>query len=87
VQNDIAKQFRQRLRALRKQRGWTQEDAAEMCGIGQKLFQLYESGIKDNPGLRTLEKISEGFGIQVHQLLGPAMPRTRTQYTARKKRR
>jgi transcriptional regulator with XRE-family HTH domain len=71
VQADISKRFGQKIRALRNQRGWTQEKAAEMCGLGQKLFQLYESGIKDNPGLKTLEKIARGFGMEVHELLAP----------------
>lgn len=61
--------FRTRLRALRDRSGLTQEQAAERCGIGQKLFQLYELGIKDNPGLKTLEKIARGFGIELHELL------------------
>jgi transcriptional regulator with XRE-family HTH domain len=69
VQADASKRFRQNLRALRKQRGWTQDYAAEKCGIGQKLFQLYESGIKDNPGLKTLEKIAGGFGVEIDELL------------------
>lgn len=66
--------FRKRLVALRKAQGWTQEQAAEACGVGYKLFQLYELGIKDNPGLKTLEKLARGFGIGVHELLAPEMP-------------
>lgn len=69
--------FRQRIRALRVARGWTQEQAAERCGIGQKLFQLYELGIKNNPGLLTLEKIARGFGVQPHELLTPTTPQMR----------
>lgn len=63
--------FMGRIRDLRKSRGWTQEQAAEACGIGYKLYQLYELGIKNNPGLRTLEKIAAGFGLQLHELLNP----------------
>ena len=70
--------FRKRLRALRKRLGWTQEQAAEACGIGQKLFQFYELGIKDNPGLKTLEKIARAFGIGVHELLAPELPPAKT---------
>jgi transcriptional regulator with XRE-family HTH domain len=77
VPEDISKRFRERIRALRIRHGWTQERAAEICGIGQKLFQLYEIGVKRNPGLLTLQKIARGFGLEVHQLLGPAMPRAR----------
>ena len=70
--------FGKRLRELRQACRWTQEKAAEACGIGYKLYQLYELGIKRNPGLVTLEKIARGFGLGIHELLAPApLPRTR----------
>jgi transcriptional regulator with XRE-family HTH domain len=75
VQNDISDLFKHRIRALRKALGWSQYQAAEKCGIGQKLYQLYELGIKDNPGLKTLQKISQGFGLEISELLGPSMPK------------
>jgi transcriptional regulator with XRE-family HTH domain len=77
VQSPAAKSFAKRLRELRKHRSWTQEQVAENCGIGYKLYQLYELGIKNNPGLLTLEKIANGYGIKLHELLSPAMPKTR----------
>lgn len=61
--------FKERLRALRKEKKWTQEQAAEACGVPYKLFQHYELGIKRNPGLLTLEKIATGFGITLSELL------------------
>ena len=64
--------FKKRLKELRLACRWTQEKAAESCGIGYKLYQLYELGIKANPGLNTLEKIASGFGLEVHELLAPA---------------
>ena len=68
--------FRLRLRELRQACRWTQERAAAACGIGYKLYQLYELGIKQNPCLLTLEKIARGFGLGVHELLAPApLPR------------
>jgi transcriptional regulator with XRE-family HTH domain len=57
-------------------RGWTQERAAEACGIGYKLYQLYELGIKSNPGLKTLQKIASGYGLDVAELLAPNLPET-----------
>ncbi|MEI6218544.1 MAG: helix-turn-helix transcriptional regulator [bacterium] len=70
--------FGKRLRELRQACRWTQEKAAEACGIGYKLYQLYELGIKRNPGLVTLEKIARGFGLGIHELLAPPpLPRTR----------
>jgi transcriptional regulator with XRE-family HTH domain len=71
VQNDVSKRFRENLRMLRENRGLTQYQAAELCGIGQKLYQAYETGSKDNPGLKTLQKIAEAFGIEVYDLLTP----------------
>jgi transcriptional regulator with XRE-family HTH domain len=65
---------KKRLRELRKARGWTQEQAAEVCGVGYKLFQLYEIGVKQNPGLLTLEKLARGFGITLAELLTPSGP-------------
>jgi len=70
--------FKKRLRELRLACRWTQERAAEACGIGYKLYQLYELGIKINPGLQTLEKVAKGFGLEVHELLAPVpSPRPR----------
>ena len=72
VEKSAPVSFKKRLRELRLACRWTQEKAAESCGIGYKLYQLYELGIKTNPGLRTLEKIASGFGLEVHELLAPA---------------
>lgn len=79
--------FQRRLRQLRKKRGWTQERAAEKCGIGYKLYQLYELGIKRNPGLRTLEKIAAGYGLDICELLPPSSPSLAPQMKAAADRR
>jgi transcriptional regulator with XRE-family HTH domain len=71
---------------LRENRDWTQERAAEACGIGYKLYQLYELGIKQNPGLLTLEKIANGFGLDVAELLAQTSgKRTRPRSSLAKK--
>jgi transcriptional regulator with XRE-family HTH domain len=77
VQDSVSTRFKKKLKALRKARGWTQEAAAEKCGIGYKLFQLYELGVKRNPGLMTLEKIARGFGIDVSELIDPNFPKSK----------
>jgi transcriptional regulator with XRE-family HTH domain len=77
VKKSAAKLFQERLRQLRKERGWTQEQAAEQCGIGYKLYQLYELGIKQNPGLTSLEKLAAGFDLGIHELLTPTLPQNR----------
>jgi transcriptional regulator with XRE-family HTH domain len=83
VEESASISFKNRLRELRLACRWTQEKAAEACGIGYKLYQLYELGIKPNPGLLTLERIAKGFGLGVHELLAPApLPRPRISKTA-----
>ena len=85
VQELASDRFKKRLRELRVKCGWTQERAAEACGIGYKLYQLYELGIKQNPGLSNLEKIAHGFGIGVHELLAPSLPKIRKVKSPAKK--
>jgi transcriptional regulator with XRE-family HTH domain len=77
VKKSAAKLLQERLRQLRNERGWTQERAAEQCGIGYKPYQLYELGIKQNPGLRSLERLAAGFGLEIHELLTPTFPQKR----------
>ena len=60
-----SKLFRKRLKELRQEKGWSQEKAAEKCDLSAKVYQFYETGHKDNPGLKTIEKICAGFGISV----------------------
>ena len=77
MKKSAAKLFQERLRQLRKERGWTQEQTAEQCGIGYKLYQLYELGIKQNPGLTSMEKLAAGFGLEIYELLTPKFPQNR----------
>ncbi len=78
MQESAATRFQKRLQELRRSRGWTQEKAAEFCGVGYKLYQLYELGIKVNPGLLTLEKIASGYELDISELLAPTfIERTR----------
>lgn len=83
MRNSASKLFQKRILDLRKSRGWTQEHAAEKCGIGYKLYQLYEIGIKKNPGLLTLEKIARGYGLELHELLNPAVSAPRLEAKGR----
>jgi transcriptional regulator with XRE-family HTH domain len=75
VHESASERFKKRLRDLRKLRGWTQEKAAEACSLNYKVYQLYELGIKGNPGLLTLEKIAYGYGLDVSELLAPDPPK------------
>jgi transcriptional regulator with XRE-family HTH domain len=79
VKKSATRRFQERIRQLRLEHGWTQERAAEKCGIGYKLFQLYELGVKQNPGLVTLEKIANGFDLEIQELFLPSKPSKKLQ--------
>lgn len=72
--------LKKRIKELRKLRGWTQEQAAEACGLDYKLYQFYELGIKTNPGLATLEKLARGFKLGIHELFSPRLTPSQTRF-------
>ncbi len=55
------------LRAERDRRGWTQEEAADACGIHCRHYQKLEKG-SVNATLRTLERLCDAFGVDVRAL-------------------
>ena len=61
--------FKANLIALRKERGLTQEQAAERAAINYKTYQHFELGIRDNPTLEILEKVANGFGVTIGKLV------------------
>lgn len=73
---DIRKRLIARLRELRKLHGITQEQFSEQTGFSYKFYQLIEIGRKCDLRLSSLERLAKAYGIQVHELLGPEMPRT-----------
>jgi len=58
-----------RLRWVREQRGFTQEELAEQLGIGAKEIWRYENG-KTKPSGETVAEIAKFFGITADFLLG-----------------
>jgi len=64
-----------RLKKLRQFRGWTQEEAAEKCGISYKYFQHIEGGRRPNLRLETLERLAAGYGIDLWELFTPEFPK------------
>ena len=65
----ITQKFAQRLRDLRKKRGYTQERLAELSGVDYKHIQLLEGKNPSSIRLDTLEKIAKAFEITVSGLL------------------
>lgn len=62
-----AKKLGLRIKTLREERGWTQEQCASYLGFHYSTIGHFESGDR-NVTLATLEKIAEGFNITLEDL-------------------
>jgi len=71
------KQLVQRLKELRRIHRVTQEQFSERTGISYKYYQAIETGVKKELRISTLERLANAYGIEVWQLLSPAVPKTK----------
>ncbi len=69
MENQNNTTFGQKIRALRKQNGWTQIEFAERLGCTQGIVTAYETD-KKYPATKRLEAIADLFQIPVSDLLG-----------------
>jgi transcriptional regulator with XRE-family HTH domain len=60
----------QRVRALRKDRGWTLEQAAQAAGLARSTLSKIENG-QMSPTYDALKKLAQGLDISVPQLFTP----------------
>lgn len=58
--SELIKTIKERRRSLKV----TQEDLAELSGVGLRTLKQFESG-KGNPTLSTLHKISDVLGMEI----------------------
>lgn len=58
-----------RIRELRKNKGWSSNDLAEILGVSQPTITRWENG-SAIPDVNTLKKLSEIFNITVDDLIG-----------------
>jgi transcriptional regulator with XRE-family HTH domain len=69
MKNPIAlKKFAKHLKNLRKLRGFSQQEFADMANVDKKTIQRIERG-KMNPSLDTLISLSNAMEIQLKQLV------------------
>jgi transcriptional regulator with XRE-family HTH domain len=64
---DIRVRFGNRLRYLRKKKGWTQAEMADLLGLDRSYVGEIEQG-KRNPCLLNLEVIADGLQISLPKL-------------------
>ena len=60
----------ERLRAVRKDRGMTQREVAEICGMADSAIRKYESD-KQMPKMKTLQRLADALGIPWIFLIDP----------------
>ena len=58
----------ERIRELREERHWSQEEFADRCGLHRTAVGLLERAER-NPRLETLMTVSRGLGVTVSELL------------------
>lgn len=52
--------------ALRRQRGWSQEELSEKSGIAQERISKIESADFNSLTMKTLQKLSKAFDVHLH---------------------
>jgi transcriptional regulator with XRE-family HTH domain len=65
---DICDRFGERIRELRKNRGWRQLDLAEQAGISENYVSELELGQKE-VCLRTIDLLSKALGIPIEDVV------------------
>lgn len=65
--SDMLSNWRSNLKRLRAQRGWTQQDVAEMLSMEQPSYSAIENATKDIM-LSTAAKLATLFGVPVLDL-------------------
>ena len=68
--SSASKILSQNVRALRVERGLSQEELAHLSGLDRTYISGVERGIR-NPTIAVLEKIAAGLSVSAYQLLMP----------------
>jgi len=66
--NNLKRQFGERVRKLRKQRGWMLVELSVETGLGRVFLSNLENG-KHEPKLGTIKKLAKAFGLTASRLL------------------
>ena len=59
----------ERIRAIRKQKGMTQKQIADKCGMADSAIRKYESGVV-TPKIETLQRIAEALEVPINCFYG-----------------
>ena len=64
----MSKEFGAHLRELRKAKGYTQQQMADMLSISRSTYTYYETG-NSEPSFQNLKRLCEIFGIDYNTML------------------
>lgn len=64
---NIEEKFGKRVRALRNQRKWSQEELSFRCGVSKNYISDVERGTR-NVSLKAIEKIANGLEVEIMEL-------------------
>ncbi len=65
---DVLIKFGRRVKQLRKEKKWTQQDLADKSGLHKNYIGMVERGER-NPSLINISKISEALLVRISELL------------------
>lgn len=65
---DVRKKFGKKLRALREERGWSQEEFADRAGLHRTYVSAVERGVR-NPTLSVLERLAKALSVSLSELV------------------
>lgn len=65
----------ERLKALRKSAGLTQEEFAEHAQMDYKTYQHIEAGRRPSLRLCTIQKLCDAYGIELWEFFAPKLPK------------
>jgi len=63
------KRFGRMLKALREEKGWTQDELAKRAKLTKPYISQLESGARKNPSLPALQRLAKALGVPVTELL------------------
>lgn len=68
MENDILKEFGNRIRELRKEKNWSQEQLAAQSNFHRTYIGMIERGER-NISLQNIKRFAEVFGMSIDNLL------------------
>lgn len=65
---DILQKFGKRIKELRKDKNWTQDDFSKISGFHKNYIGMIERGER-NPSLKNIEAFAQAFGLSISDLM------------------